>query len=177
MPSIPVSFESALRSLSLPRRDPSLDDYSTVVSTNLGLTLIEIQGNLSLPKFKPQGLNSKEQELFTKTEIPQLLKSIHYNNIKKQQNDDNNDEDEDEDEVDSVKFGRLEIDQSFKRATLFISTTQRLVGTIEKIDPPLGLLKIDHSMSNDNNNNNEKCEMLDIINTKIIFKQRPLPIM
>lgn len=163
MPSIPISFDSAFRSIDAPRQEPTLEDYSTIFSTSLGLTLIEIQGDLSLPKSKPQGLSEKEESLFFKKEIPRLFQSLHELSS-------HNDE-----VVDAVKFGKLEIDNSLKHATLFISTTQRLVGTIEKIDPPLGLLKIDHATEDDDSE--DQCEMLDIIYNKIIFKQRPLPIM
>lgn len=160
MPVSNVSFDSALCSLASSPKEKTVDDYSTVVSTSLGLTLIEIQGDLSLPKFKPDGLNENEEKLFEERKYPELLKSGA----------------KDMDPVDAVKFGRLEIDPSFKKATLFISTTQRLIGTVEKVDPPLGVLKIDHSVDQDNTNT-DHCEIIDVIKTKIIFKQRPLPIM
>lgn len=156
MPSLDISFNSNLNN----------ENNSTLISTSLGLTLIEIQGDLSLPNFKPNGLNSKEENLFKKVEIPDLFKESNNNN---------------NDKIDMVKFGHLEIDTSSKKATLFISTTQRLIGTIEKIDPPLGILKI---TKNDNDidkskdiNNQSSCEIIDIIKNKIIFKNRPLPIM
>lgn len=163
MPALPISFGSALRSVELPREKPTLESYSTIFSTSLGLTLIEIQGDLSLPKSKPEGLSEKEESLFFKKEIPRLFQSLHELSA------DNGEV------IDVVKFGKLEIDNSLKHATLFISTTQRLIGSVEKIDPPLGLLKVDYATDHDGGEN--QCEMLDIIDTKIIFKQRPLPIM
>lgn len=166
MPTKNVSFDMALRSLNAVRPDKTLDNYSSIISTSLGLTLIEIQGDLIIPKNKPNGLNSEEEKLFQKVKIPEIFESK-------------------DESIDIVKFGRVEIDPNFKKATLFISSTQRLIGTVENIDPPLGILKVVHNdrkggdipKNNDNINNNSDCEMIDIINTKIIFKQRPLPIM
>lgn len=181
MPSIPISFDSAINALNTPQREKSTSDYSTIVSTPLGLTLIEIQGELSIPREKPIGLNESEQKLFDTIALPEIFTNNINNN---KDGIDNNDHD---DYLDVVKFGKLEIDESMKKATLFISTTQRLIGTIEKIDPPLGLLKIDHentpssggNITNDTTNTTttKSCQMLDVIETKIIFKNRPLPIM
>lgn len=163
MPSLDILFDPNLNNNN---KNDNGDNKSTVISTPLGLTLIEIQGDLSLPKFKPSGLNTTEENLFKKVKIPDLF------------NDNNN---ESNNEIDMVKFGHLEIDNSSKKATLFISTTQRLIGTIEKIDPPLGILKVTKNNNNNNSNNinntNQSCEIIDIIKNKIIFKNRPLPIM
>ncbi|CAH6718346.1 chromosome transmission fidelity protein 8 [[Candida] jaroonii] len=71
---------------------------------------------------------------------------------------------------DAVKFGRLQFDEkNEKKVTLFVSNSQRLLGTIEDLDVPLGVLKIPNEEST--------ITMIDIIKKKIIFKQRPLPIM
>ncbi|ODQ47232.1 hypothetical protein PICMEDRAFT_25890, partial [Pichia membranifaciens NRRL Y-2026] len=115
----------------------------TVVATPLGLALVEIQGELSIPKETPAGLSSPESREGGGSG--------------------------DAEDVEVVKFGRLELDEELQRATLFISTTQRLIGTVEKIDPPLGVLKVVHA--------GQVCEMIDVVGTKIIFKHRPLPIM
>lgn len=150
MPTIPVDFSRLVQSLNSKSDDPS------VISTPLGLTLIEIQGDLILPSQKPLHLSTEEEKLFKQIEFPDLLTR----------------ENDSKETLDSVKFGSLELDLKTKSATLFISTTQRLIGKIEKIDPPLGILKINH-----NNDTNDTCEMVDLIQNKIIFKQRPLPIM
>lgn len=160
MPSIPVTVDPHITA-GIPGPQPTLDDYSTIISTNNGLAIIEIQGDLSLPKEIPATMTEKEQQLFSEIDIPTLFKSIHMDN-----------EETRTDKADIVKFGRLEIDDNMKKATLFISTTQRLLGSIEKIDPPLGLLKIDHV-----DKKADKCEIVDVLSKKIIFKQRPLPIM
>ncbi|CCF56981.1 hypothetical protein KAFR_0B06840 [Kazachstania africana CBS 2517] len=70
---------------------------------------------------------------------------------------------------DTVRFGLLSIDDEKKTATLFIGKKQRLLGNIVALDPPLGILQFHHE--------EQKVEMVDIIEYKIYFKDRPLPIM
>ncbi|SCU82784.1 LAMI_0C00892g1_1 [Lachancea mirantina] len=68
-----------------------------------------------------------------------------------------------------VRFGRLIIEADYKKATLYIGEKQRLLGSIMKLETPLGLLKF--------NQDSTTVELEDIIQFKIIFKDRPLPIM
>ncbi|CDO92205.1 unnamed protein product [Kluyveromyces dobzhanskii CBS 2104] len=68
-----------------------------------------------------------------------------------------------------VRFGILSYDLHSKNVTLFIGNKQRLVGTIIKVNPPLGLLKFDKTAGT--------VDLRDVIRYKIIFKNRPLPIM
>ncbi|CAH2351561.1 chromosome transmission fidelity protein 8 [[Candida] railenensis] len=71
----------------------------------------------------------------------------------------------------AVKFGKLIVDPvDDSKVTLFVGTSQRMLGKIVKIDPPLGVLKI-------NANDKNEMKMIDVIKKKIIFKDRPLPIM
>lgn len=70
---------------------------------------------------------------------------------------------------DIVKFGLLYVNMETKSATLFIGKKQRLLGTLVKLDTPLGLLKFNHDSGT--------VEMQDIFSYKVIFKNRPLPIM
>lgn len=75
-----------------------------------------------------------------------------------------------------VKIGNLEIDGD--RLTLFIGTSQRLLGVVEKIDPPFGLLKFPKLDGEENGGeSNQKVEMVNIIDKRVVFKHRPLPIM
>ncbi|CAI5759764.1 unnamed protein product [Candida verbasci] len=78
---------------------------------------------------------------------------------------------------DAVKFGNLVFDQKeTNKVILFIGNSQRLLGTIEKLNTPLGVLKI--PVKNDDNMEiEEDIKMIDIVKHKLIFKQRPLPIM
>ncbi|CUS24954.1 LAQU0S22e00936g1_1 [Lachancea quebecensis] len=68
-----------------------------------------------------------------------------------------------------IRFGLLTIDEGQKKATLFVGEKQRLLGTVVKMETPLGLLKFDHGSGS--------VELQDIIRYKIIFKDRPLPVM
>lgn len=122
----------------------------SLVETPMGLAMIEIQGELNMPNEKPQGLSLEEDKLFKKYNLPPFLSN--------------------EEPIDVVKIGRVEIEEDFNKVTLFISTTQRLVGKIVKLDPPLALLKLAKS-------DNQPCEMMDLITSKMIFSSRPLPIM
>lgn len=70
---------------------------------------------------------------------------------------------------DIVKFGLLHINPENKTATLFIGKKQRLLGSVVKLDTPLGMLKFNHDSGT--------VEMQDVFNYKVIFKNRPLPIM
>lgn len=158
MPAIPVDFSPAIRAAQLPPQTPTLADYSSIVSTPTGLTLIEIQGDLSVPLEKPHGLSEKEETLFEKREIPPVFSDGTETGP-----------------VDVVRFGRLEIDDTMTKATLFVSSTQRLIGTIEKIDPPLGVLKVVHPHGDDASETH--CEVVDVVRRKAVFRHRPLPIM
>lgn len=71
--------------------------------------------------------------------------------------------------TDIVRFGLLSINEEKKTATLFVGRKQRLLGSLVKLDTPLGLLKFDRESGT--------VEMQDIFTYKIIFKDRPLPIM
>ncbi|KTB11812.1 Chromosome transmission fidelity protein 8 [Nakaseomyces glabratus] len=70
------------------------------------------------------------------------------------------------DGVDAVKFGSLNIED--KKAVLYVGKKQRLLGKVVKLSTPLGILKF---------NEGKNVEMLDIIEYKVIFSDRPLPIM
>ncbi|KAG7729126.1 hypothetical protein KL933_001352 [Ogataea haglerorum] len=136
MPSRRVSTEKASDSVKAPTQ-PVPDDLPSIVCTKWGSMLLEIQGELNLPPSKPQGLNEQEEKLFTKFAYPDLVADSELL------------------VRDAVKFGRLEIERDMKRATLYVSTSQRLVGTVETIDPPLGLLKTDVDEAG-------KCEFVDV---------------
>lgn len=72
------------------------------------------------------------------------------------------------DGYDTVHFGNLSI-ESKEKAILFVGKKQRLLGKVVKLNPPLGLLKF--------NDNGSNVELLDVIEYKVIFSDRPLPIM
>ncbi|CEP60968.1 Ctf8p LALA0_S02e03774g [Lachancea lanzarotensis] len=113
------------------------NDGNVTVTTPLGNTLLEIQGDLEFPLVPPA--NDADNKF-----------SI-YNN------------------EDIVRFGLLQVDSDSKKATMLVGEKQRLLGSVVKLDSPLGLLKFDHLTGS--------VDLQDVIRYKIIFKDRPLPIM
>lgn len=75
------------------------------------------------------------------------------------------------------------------KVTLYIGKSQRLLGNVVKLSTPLAVLRIplknEDEMMVDSNNDNvnkfkqeeELIKLVDIVKAKVIFKQRPLPIM
>lgn len=131
MPTVPISYNPQL-----------VSQENNIITTPLGLTLVEIQGVLNLPKEK---IDNGEY--------------IKVDNIH-----------------DAIKFGQLSIDEATKRATLVIGVSQRLEGNIEQLEPPLAVLKVPNK-SEDTKDTASPISMVDIIDKKLIFRQRPLPIM
>ena len=121
-----------------------------IISTPFGLSLLEIQGDLNLPIQAPTGVT--EVDLHSET-IQNFIKV---------------------DEIyDAVKCGHLQFDPlDPSRVTLFIGKSQRLLGSVVKIDPPLAVLRIPLKDGEEKN-----MDIVDIVSKKLIFKQRPLPIM
>lgn len=73
---------------------------------------------------------------------------------------------------DAVKFGKLvfnEKDQN--KVTLFVGNSQRLLGSVVSLEKPLAILKVPSTEES------QSVDMVDIIDKKILFKERPLPIM
>ena len=160
MPVLDIDVSPAVRSLSTTLSSSS----SSLLTTPRGLLLVEIQGDLSLPTV------SNESPLFGETSIPNVLEKLHVdaNGVDSSTIDNNiTSNDTTNTTLEIVKIGKLEIDFNSNKATLYISTSQRLLGTIETLDPPLALLKTTDSAA----------ELSDVITQRIIFKQRPLPIM
>ncbi|EDO18802.1 hypothetical protein Kpol_1028p78 [Vanderwaltozyma polyspora DSM 70294] len=114
----------------------------TTVTTPLGNTIVEIQGDLEVPLSRPSD-DSASDEI--------LSRFTQYKG------------------EDIVRFGLLTISPDNKVATLYVGKKQRLLGNVVKLETPLGLLKFD--------NDSGTVEMQDIFEYKIIFKERPLPIM
>lgn len=79
-------------------------------------------------------------------------------------------------EDESVRFGLLDIQENkedpiMSKVTLFVGKKQRLLGKVVSLETPLGLLHF-HAESNQ-----RKVKLEDIIRYKILFQDRPLPIM
>lgn len=70
----------------------------------------------------------------------------------------------------AIKFGKLFIEDN-NSLTLYIGNSQRLLGTIETLKTPLGVLKI--PLDSDQTT----IDMVDVVKKKLVFRDRPLPIM
>ncbi|KAI5970286.1 hypothetical protein CANMA_000638 [Candida margitis] len=139
---------------------------SNLITTPYGLALLEIQGELNLPHTKPDipldQLSPLDQE--------KMRNFVTVDDI-----------------YDAVKFGQLHFDtKDDSKVTLFIGKSQRLIGNVVKLDVPLGVLKIplnqqkssrDEDVDMDGGETEQEIQMIDIVRAKMIFKQRPLPIM
>lgn len=117
-----------------------------VVSTPFGLSILEIQGELNLPSappLNPAGVDPEYLGNFAKVD----------------------------DIYDAVKFGQMEFDESNpSKVVLYIGKSQRLLGTVETLREPLGVLRV-------STREDKLMNFMDVVHKKIIFKQRPLPIM
>ncbi|CAI4053637.1 hypothetical protein SUVZ_15G3470 [Saccharomyces uvarum] len=115
-------------------------EKQTTVITPLGITMLEIQGDLELPK-----------------DFTALTQGDSHHEGRFSEQDGQN----------IIRFGLLQLDG--EKATLFVGKKQRLLGKVTKLDVPVGIM---HFSSSDN-----KVELVDVVKYKIIFKDRPLPIM
>lgn len=138
-----------------------LIENDNIISTPYGLSILEIQGELNLPQSFPQANENHK---------PEYLENFARVN----------------DVYEAVKFGRLEFDpKNQSNVTLYIGKSQRLLGSMVNLETPLAVLRIKTETSNDEDteygsseeNKDESIKIVDIVKKKIIFKQRPLPIM
>ena len=123
------------------------DDWKKqVITTPFGLSLLEIQGDLNLPESVPPPDTPNKEYLSQFVKIDEVY--------------------------DAVKCGSLEFSETDKSdVTLYIANSQRLLGKIVPLQPPLGILKVPLG------GNEPHMDMVDIITHKMVFNQRPLPIM
>lgn len=123
------------------------DSGGCVISTPFGLSLLEIQGELNLPEHAPQNTDGLDPE--------------YISNFAKVN-----------DTYEAVKFGRMEFDDKDPlKAVLYIGKSQRLLGSVVTLTNPLGVLRVPTDGTADG------IKFVDLIYKKVIFKQRPLPIM
>ena len=78
-----------------------------------------------------------------------------------------------------IQFGRLEVEEDGKNCVLYVGTKQRLKGKIVKLEPPLALMKFTENDQNTQQDGakTKNVEIIRIIKQKLVFKDRPLPIM
>ncbi|KAM9938272.1 hypothetical protein OXX80_002221 [Metschnikowia pulcherrima] len=145
MPTADIDYQRAHEALNGNMSD--LPDGSCYVSTPFGLSILEIQGELNLPANAP---------IETENIDPDYVSSFARV--------DNN--------HDAIRFGKMEFDEKDpSKVVLFIGKSQRLLGVVETLREPLGVLRVPGEHTGEN------MQIIDIIEKKIIFRQRPLPIM
>ncbi|KAI5961700.1 hypothetical protein KGF57_001634 [Candida theae] len=166
MPTAKINCSAVQQLLSQEKCKPNSSSSSVpnLITTPYGLALLEIQGELNLPHTKPDisldQLSPLDQE-----------KMKNFVTV--------------DDVYDAVKFGHLQFDSKDEsRVTLFIGKSQRLIGNVVKLDIPLGVLKVPlrQEIRNEDDDDvdmdaEQEIQMIDIVRAKMIFKQRPLPIM
>lgn len=154
MPATSIDYTAVHSILNKEKVDADAS-YDNIISTPYGLSILEIQGELNLPKSVPE-----DDEIASGGDYVSnfaTIDSIYH----------------------AVKFGRLDFDANdHTKVTLFIGKSQRLLGNLVDLDTPLGVLRITRSYQlAESNRDDNQLKMVDIIRKKIIFKQRPLPIM
>lgn len=144
MPKTDVDYANVRRELNLPSKNNPTN--SCVVSTALGLLILEIQGELNIPLQIPDDLRG--------------LDADYVSNFARV------------DEIyEAVRFGKMEFDQKNpSKVILFVGKSQRLLGSVETLREPLAVLRVPSKKD-------EQMNIVDIVYKKIIFKQRPLPVM
>lgn len=71
----------------------------------------------------------------------------------------------------AVRFGRLQFDdEQPSKVVLYIGNSQRLMGLVVDLPVPLGVVRIPTG-------GEQLAEMVDIVRKKLLFKERPLPVM
>lgn len=145
MPTTNIEYSGAHAALNAPTG--VLPDGSCYVLTPFGLSIIEIQGELNLPvaaPTDPEGMDPDYVSSFARVD------DLH----------------------DAIRFGRMDFDEKdASKVVLYIGKSQRLLGTVETLREPLGVLRVPKETSG------ETMQLVDVIEKKIIFRQRPLPIM
>ncbi|ANZ75143.1 BA75_02398T0 [Komagataella pastoris] len=157
MPSVKIDCSQLHRILSKPEYP-----QDSVVATPHGLVVVEIQGVLNLPTEATSKLN--EETADSKTIIKDNLSGVLPEELSQQEKG----------QVDmmAIKIGELQLSEGSDQVTLLINNTQRLNGTVERLNPPLGLLKF----TNNADEIGKQVHLIDIIEKKCVFKTRPLPV-
>ncbi|ODV80842.1 uncharacterized protein CANTADRAFT_48270 [Suhomyces tanzawaensis NRRL Y-17324] len=151
MPSASIDYSRANAILNYDTEVSKLEGQDGVISTPFGLSILEIQGELNIPTEPPASDHTDAEYVLNFITVDQVYHA--------------------------VKCGNLEFDAADpKKATLFIGKSQRLLGSVVNLETPLAVLKVPLGGSSEQEENTQ-IQMVDIIRNKIIFKQRPLPIM
>ncbi|KAI0460944.1 hypothetical protein LJB42_001481 [Komagataella kurtzmanii] len=157
MPSVKIDCSQLHKILSNPEYP-----QDSVIATPHGLVVVEIQGVLNLPTETTSKLNKESSD--SKTIIEDNLSGVLPDELSQQEKG----------QADrmAIKIGELQFSEGSDQVTLLINNTQRLNGTVEKLNPPLGLLKFTNSV----HESRKQVHLIDIIEKKCVFKTRALPV-
>lgn len=143
MPATIIDYEAGRNALLANDKPASEELTSCVVSSSEGLLLLDIQGELNLPM---------EHDLESGKHDVALVDKIHH----------------------AIKFGKILFENDgLRRVTLFIGESQRLLGKIDDLPKPVGVLRVPNTDTESSN----KIKLIDVVYKKVTFDQRPLPIM
>lgn len=149
MPTTNIDYAGAHTALAeeQPNTINSMPNQPCMVSTPFGLSILEIQGELNIPRQAPPAdieVDSEYRASFAKV-----------------------------DEIyDAVRFGRMLFDANDpNKVVLYVGKSQRLLGAVETLREPLGVLRVSR------NAEEKEIKIVDVIKKKILFKHRPLPVM
>lgn len=161
MPSIPLHLPDPRRQLSSP---DSANPLPGLLKTPSGLAILEIQGTLNVPSLRGLGMDVPlSDEHATNTSIG----SLHFPAYSPT------------DEVDNLAWTKC--------VYLQVGRHQRLTGEVKKLQQPLAVVRRKTSTESDESQAveieagkrrtmNEVLEIVEVVNWKIIFSQRPEPV-
>ncbi|RPB00966.1 hypothetical protein L873DRAFT_1678398 [Choiromyces venosus 120613-1] len=151
MPSIPLHPTP----ISPPPSPAPTNPLPTLLHTPTGLAIIEIQGTINLP-------STSTSTITTTTSPPTEEQQQSY-----------------ETPVGKLVFPDSDLATS-NRAYLYIGKHQRLTGEVKKLPTPLGVLRRRENpagvVGEEKEWEGEELEILEIVQWKVLFSQRPEPV-
>lgn len=121
-----------------------------IITTPFGLALIDIQGELNIP----DRINGKADSIPGGSCTHITIDEIYH----------------------AVRVGKLQINENNPReAILFVGQSQKLVGTVDDLKPPLAVMRIPNREPD--TQASEPVKIVDVLRKKVVFKNRPLPVM
>lgn len=121
-----------------------------IITTPFGLALLDIQGELIIPDH----INEEPDSIPGGTGAHITIDEIYH----------------------AVRVGKLYINESNHReATLLVGKSQKLIGTVDDLKPPLAVMRIPNR--DQEAQASEPVKIMDVLRKKVVFKNRPLPVM
>ncbi|CCE72624.1 Piso0_000211 [Millerozyma farinosa CBS 7064] len=121
-----------------------------IITTPFGLALLDIQGELNIPDH----VNEEADSIPGGTGAHITIDEIYH----------------------AVRVGKLHINENNPReATLLVGKSQKLIGTVDDLKPPLAVMRIPDREQG--TQAGEPVKIVDVLRKKVVFKNRPLPVM